>query len=72
MESQRYYYSHSFPSTERKIFIWTVDENGRRTGEYYGYYRDRTQTIILYPAKGSAMFGPLQKHEISDRLLRVV
>ena len=70
MAKENIYYSYSTPVPDKRIFVWTRDESGRRTGEYDGYYKKSRGVIVLYPAKGSAIYGPLRKHEISDRLLR--
>ncbi len=68
--NQTIYYSYSHPVEGKRIFVWTKDASGRRTGEYDGYYKSCRGVIVLYPAKGSAIYGTLQKHEISDSLLR--
>ena len=49
------------------------NELGRLVGEYVGYWHEDRGVVTLYPAKNTRkMYGYLYKHEISDRLLRVV
>ena len=66
------YWSKAALVPDKATPIWTTDESGRKTGEYIGYWKFEKGTVVLYPAKGSYIYGKTQlpKHEISDRLIR--
>lgn len=49
--------------------VKTTDAEGKPTGEYRAYYRPEHESVVLYPAPGSWIYGRLRKHEVSIRLL---
>lgn len=52
--------------------VYRKNEAGMTTGEYNGYYNPKTGTVTLYPAKGSWIYGRLQKEKISVDLIRLI
>jgi hypothetical protein len=51
--------------------VYRKNESGATTGEYDGYYNPKTGTVSLYPAKGSWIYGKLQKEQIAVNLIKL-
>lgn len=51
--------------------VYRMSEQGIMTGEYDGYYNPKTGTVSLYPAKGSWIYGRLQKEQIAVTLIKL-
>ncbi len=68
MHEKDTYYLTRLPVSATSVTAFKVvtkTAEGAPTGEYVGYYNDKRGVITLYPAKGSWIYGRLQKHEIS-------
>lgn len=52
--------------------VYCKNESGATTGEYDGYYNPKTGTVSLYPAKGSWIYGKLQKEQIAVNLIKLI
>ena len=63
------YYLKSPLSPGRPSRIITRKQDGIPCSEFRGYYRPDSDTVVLYPAPGSSIYGYLPKHEISIYLL---
>ncbi len=54
----------------KPVRVYAKDDEGITRGEYNGYWIPENGEVILYPAKGSWIYGRLNKHTISDRTVR--
>ena len=54
----------------RAVRVYAKDDEGIPRGEYDGYWQPERGVVVLYPAKGTWMYGRLKKHTISDRQVR--
>lgn len=70
--SDEHYYVKSKFVPGKKNTVYAKDDNGTPTGEYTGYWNPKTDTVTLYPAKGSWIYGRLVKHKISVRLIKLI
>lgn len=66
-----FYYSNFSPVAGKPCKIVEKDKDGITRGEYIGYWDPKRGVIRLYPAKGSWMYGRLDKKVINERVLRV-
>ena len=71
MNNENTYYIKSdrlIPHRAVKVFV--KDTKGITRGVYLGYWKPEQGIVRLYPAKESWIYGKLQVHSISDRLVR--
>ncbi|MBQ8371537.1 MAG: hypothetical protein IJX38_01170 [Clostridia bacterium] len=54
----------------KKLTFYTKNKNGHKDGEYVGWYDYKRNTVRLYPAPGSRIYGKLPAHEIAAYQLR--
>ena len=65
------YYVKKSLVPHKAVLVYAQDETGRTCGEYDGYWNPNRGTVTLYPAKSSWMYGKLNKHTVSDRMIRL-
>ena len=71
MDERKYFVKERFKIGKANR-VYLKDTQGRTVGEYDGYYNPKSGTVALYPAKGSWIYGRLQKEKISVDLIRLI
>lgn len=64
------YYTRGDVIAGRGFHVVAKDEQGINRGEYTGYWNPKLGTVTLYPAKGSWIYGRLEKHTVNERMIR--
>ena len=64
------YYTREDVVAGRGFHVVAKDEQGINRGEYTGYWRPEFGTVTLYPAKGSWIYGRLDKITVHERQIR--
>lgn len=64
------YYTKDEVIAGRGFRVVAKDAQGITRGEYTGYWKPEYGTITLYPAKGSWIYGRLDKHTVHERQIR--
>ena len=71
MSENKYFVKERFVSGKANR-VYLKDSSGRTVGEYDGYYNPKSCLVTLYPAKGSWIYGRLNKEKISVDLIRLI
>ena len=70
-EKKEYYFVKEKFEIGKPNRVYVKNEEGRPTGEYDGYYNPGSRTVTLYPAKGSWIYGKLEKQKVAVSLIRL-
>lgn len=64
------YYTNQEVIPGRGFRVIAKDDQDINRGEYTGYWKPENGTVTLYPAKGSWIYGRLEKLTVHERQIR--